>query len=122
MSSPVWITSAGLLGTLTERVSTSTSVLASGDNVTYKIISGKLPNGLFFSTTGTIFGIPFSVSDLTRSNFVVRASDSQGLADRTFYFDVEGATPPSWITPEGILSLGLENQKYIMIMVNYFVN
>ena len=112
MSSPVWITSAGLLGTLTERVSTSTSVIALGDNVDYKIVSGKLPSGLFFSTTGTIFGIPFSVKDITRSEFVVRATDVYGVTDRTFLLDVSGATPPVWLTPEGLLKVGPENQNY----------
>lgn len=112
MATPQWITPEGFLGTLTERVSTSTVVEASGDVSSYRIISGQLPGGLYFSTTGTIYGVPFSVGETVRSQFVVRATNSSGITDRTFALDVVGATAPIWVTPQGYLSLGINEQYY----------
>lgn len=98
---PTWITPSGFLFTATEQVAVESSVIASGTNVVYKIISGNLPQGLSVSTTGTIYGIPRSVVNLTPNNFVLRASSSQGVSDRSFRIDVVGQTNPVWNTSSG---------------------
>lgn len=112
MSAPKWMTSAGLLGTYTERITTSTLVIAEGQDVTYKIISGSLPGGLRLSSTGTIIGTPYSVGEVIRSDFVVRASNNHGVTDRRFLIDISGPTDPEWITPAGLLPIGFSNQFY----------
>ena len=46
MIAPKWVTGAGFLGTYTERITTSTFVIADGSLVTYQVISGALPGGM----------------------------------------------------------------------------
>lgn len=124
MVSPKWVTSAGLLGTYTERITTTTSIVANGSSVTYKVISGSLPGGLRLSTTGTIIGTPYSVGEVIRSEFVVRASNSEGVTDRRFYIDISGPTDPEWLTPAGMLPVGFNNQYYAINrqVVDYQLN
>lgn len=112
--SPTWITPASFLFTATELTSTSTSVISSGTGVTYHVISGKLPAGLALTTTGTIFGTPSAVVNLTSSTFVIRAKNEGGVSDRTFYIDIEGADDPYWSTPQGYLNLGYNAEKYVL--------
>jgi len=112
MSAPIWTTPAGFLGTVTERVTTSTLVQASGVDISYSIISGSLPGGLRFSNTGTIAGTPYSIGQTIRSQFVVRASNTIGITDRTFFIDTDGPTAPTWLTPSGMLPIGIASQFY----------
>jgi hypothetical protein len=113
MTAPVWITSAGFLGTLTERRTVSIPVIATGTNIIYSIISGQLPSGLYLNTsTGVILGTPVSVSLDVNSKFVVRAQNNAGLADRTFTFTTTGPTEPLWVTPVGSLPVGLNGEYY----------
>jgi hypothetical protein len=112
MSAPVWVTPAGFIGTVTEKVTTSTYVQATGGNVTYNIITGDLPAGLRFSSTGTIAGTPYSVGQVLTSQFVVRASNVNGVTDRTFTMDTSGPTDPIWLTPPGFLNVGFNSQQY----------
>lgn len=112
MAAPIWLTPAGFIGTVTERVTTSTLVQASGADISYSIISGSLPGGLRFSNTGTISGTPYSIGETIRSQFVVRASNTNGKTDRTFYIDTDGPTEPVWLTPAGYLQIGIASQYY----------
>lgn len=112
MPKPIWITTSGFLTTASELISFSTSVVATGTNITYSLISGELPFGLSF-TNGVILGIPNAVNNKTRSTFVVRAANNFGVADRLFSIDVEGSDPPIWITPEGFLPAGYYEEIYI---------
>jgi len=102
---PIWITAAGFLSTLTELISTSTQVIASGTNVSYRFISGTVPSGIIVSSTGTISGIPSAVLQPTTYNFVVRATSTEGFADRTFNFVVKDSQPPTWNTSTGYSSI-----------------
>lgn len=124
MTAPVWVTPTGFLGTLTERAFTSTYVLATGENVAYSTISGSLPIGLRLnSTTGLIAGVPSSVPQTQKFSFAVRAASGSDVSDRTFNFDVGGATEPFWITPSGALPVGLNGEYYSINKepVNYTV-
>jgi Putative Ig domain len=114
MTLPVWITPAGFLGTVTEKVRTLTYVSASGDNVSYSIINGSLPGGLRFSDTGAISGTPYSVGQITTSQFVVRAINPSGVTDRTFVLYTLGPTDPIWLTPGGFLPIGINSQYYVI--------
>jgi len=113
MALPQWITPAGFLGTATERVHTSFP-LATQTTSTFSVISGTLPGGLYLANTGTIYGTPFSVGQTITSQFVIRAANSNGITDRTFIIDTQGATDPVWLTPAGYLSVGLGGQSYVV--------
>jgi hypothetical protein len=113
MSAPTWITPAGFLGTVTERTATERTIQAVGNNVRYDILNGSLPGGLRLSpSTGLINGTPYSVGENLRNQFVVRAIDTNGVTDRTFFLDVQGPTDPIWLTPSGFLPTGISNQNY----------
>ena len=111
MTKPQWSTSPGFLGTITERQYSSFELSATGNPI-FSIISGDLPKGLRISTTGTISGTAFSVGEVIRSTFVVRAATDSGISDRTFVIDTTGPTAPEWITPSGYLPLGEGGQLY----------
>lgn len=113
MSAPIWVTPAGFLGTLTERVTTSSVLVATGSNIRYDVISGNLPVGLYLNTaTAVIQGTPTSVPSDINTSFVVRASNSDGLRDRTFILSVTGPTTPIWSTPQGLLPAGINGEYY----------
>lgn len=101
---PNWITTAGILFTATELVSTSVFVVASGTNVSYKLISGNLPNGLQFSSTGSVYGTPAAVINNSKFDFVVRATSNEGISDRFFSMYVQGPQAPIWNTSSGYSS------------------
>lgn len=113
MALPKWITPSGFLSTVTERTFTSIP-LQTADMSTFSLISGDLPGGLRLSNTGTISGIPFSVGEKLRSQFVIRALNADGITDRTFIIDTDGPTDPTWLTPAGFLTLGLGGQPYVV--------
>lgn len=113
MPSPSWVTPAGFLGTLTERITTSTAIYATGENVTYNLIAGSLPSGLYLSSdTGVIQGTPVSVFTDQTSEFVVRAENDEGLSDRTFEISISGPSEPVWATSQGPLPTGLNGEFY----------
>ena len=123
MALPKWSTPVGFLGTITERQFSYIELAASG-NPTFSIISGSLPDGLKITSTGTIVGTAFSVGEIIRSTFVVRASTDIGVTDRTFIIDTQGPTDPEWITPAGYLPLGQGGQSYVINrqVVDYKLN
>ena len=113
MTAPVWTTPAGFLGTLTERKTTATTLVASGSGISYSVVSGSLPVGLYLnSSTGLVLGTPVSVSVDTQSTFVVRAANSDGVRDRTFSYAVTGADAPVWATNSGRLPVGMNGEYY----------
>jgi hypothetical protein len=112
MTAPVWQTAAGFLGTLTERRTVSIPLVATGAE-RYNVISGKLPVGLYLNTsTGILLGTPVSVSIDTPSTVVIRASNADGVVDKTFSFSVTGPDEPLWVTPAGALPVGLNGEYY----------
>ena len=110
-----WLTPAGDLGTLTERVIIEIPLQASSNvgPVSYSLISGNLPRGLRLNGN-VIKGSPTEVKKYTVSRFVIRASDGEDLEDRTFSIDVDGADIPEWLTPEGFLNVG-QGENYFVL-------
>jgi len=110
-----WLTSAGDLGTLTERVITEISLQASSNvgPISYSLISGNLPRGMRLNGN-IIKGSPTEVKKYTVSRFVIRASDGEDLEDRTFSLSVDGADLPEWLTPEGFLNVG-QGENYFVL-------
>ena len=83
------------------------------ENVTFSIISGKLPLGLRLEDDA-IKGTPFEVPRSTEFEFVIRASYNNQISDRTFYWTINGADEPTWETVEGTLPVGANDQFYIL--------
>tara|TARA_A100001388_G_scaffold271724_1_gene250935 strand:- start:640 stop:2355 length:1716 start_codon:yes stop_codon:yes gene_type:complete len=96
-ASPIWITSAGSLGTNEEGETVSYTVQAydpdSTSVVSYELQSGSLPAGLSLSSSsgdkGIISGTLSAVGADTTSNFVIRATDSaSNTVSRSFSITV----------------------------------
>lgn len=112
---PTWVTAQGLLPVVTELLSASITLSATGPDVRYKLINGNLPNGLTLNTsTGVISGTPSVVWLTDRSEFVVRAYNQYGVVDRSFMIDVLGPTPPRFITPGIKPAVGPSGEKYLV--------
>jgi hypothetical protein len=120
-----WITPAGSLGLLTERVIVDIPLEASSDTgtITYSLIAGSLSRGLRLTseytydssqTTGYIKGSPTEVKVYTESKFVIRASDGVDIEDRTFTIAVDGSDIPAWITQEGFLNVGPAEAYFVL--------
>jgi hypothetical protein len=110
-----WVTPAGNINTIQESVTYSFQLVAlSTLPVTFKVLAGNLPAGLRLSSTGLISGTPHEVADITEFKFVIRASTSVDIADRTFTLIVEGADEPQWVTPSGFLPMGVLGTEYVL--------
>lgn len=119
-STPHWITPAGLLYVAAELTPTVFNLAATGDNITYSVISGQLPTGLTMSASGAISGTPDAVINTVRSKFVVRAANTVGVVDRTFFIDISGADVPVWDMDSDYLKVGVNQEPWAMI--NQWVN
>ena len=111
-----WITPAGDLGTLEERIITSVSIEATTDTnntIEYSLIAGELPRGMTISGN-VIKGAPAEVTKFTEYRFVIRADDNDKEKDRTFTISVNGADIPEWITKEGFLNVGPGQAYFVM--------
>jgi hypothetical protein len=105
---PQWITKSGNLGTIEERQFYKFELEADNTN-SFRLISGRLPDGMSLRENGVIDGVPnvtnllkgvpFDVSESVTSTFVVRATSSAGVNDRTFSLTVSGQDKPSILTP-----------------------
>lgn len=116
MTAPIWQTPAGFIGSLTQSAVASVPLSALGSDITYTIINGHIPPGLFFTPNGQLSGSPLPVGQTTRNQFTVRASNPDGISDRTFIIDISGHIGPQWLTPPGQIALGLYGNIYA---VNY---
>jgi len=110
-----WITPAGRLGLLTERITVNIPLEANSDvgPVTYSLIAGNLPRGLRL-TSGVIKGSPTEVKVYTENKFVIRADDGRDIEDRTFILGVDGTDAPIWLTKEGFLNVG-QGEAYFVL-------
>jgi hypothetical protein len=92
---PVFITSAGSLGTIFDSLrssytlSSAAATDADGDTITYSITSGSLPAGLSISSsTGAITGTASAVGSNTTSTFTVSAATAASTSTRQFTITV----------------------------------
>lgn len=110
-----WITPAGSLGTLTERVIVDIPLSATSNvgTVTITLLAGNLPRGLRIANNA-VKGSPTEVKVFTTSKFVIRASDGQDLEDRTFSISVDGSDAPIWLTQEGFLNIGPAEAYFVL--------
>ena len=126
-----WITPAGNLSTVVERVSLSIALEATSTvgAIAFSVISGRLPRGVRLDTvvssdssvqTVLIKGSPTEVRRFTTNRFVIRANDGVDIEDRTFSISIDGDDAPQWITKEGFLNVGPSNAYYVLD--NSYVN
>ena len=126
-----WITPAGDLGIVIERLRQNIPLTASSDvgPITFTLLAGVLPRGLRLaestehdSTQSSInvIGSPTEVRRFTTSRFVIRADDGTDIEDRTFSISVDGSDEPIWITREGFLNVG-QGENYF-VLDNAFVD
>ena len=110
-----WITPAGNLRVLTERIIVNIPLSATSTvgTVTYSLIAGSLPRGLRL-INGVIKGSPTEVKVYTESRFVIRASDGVDIEDRTFTIAVDGSDAPLWLTQEGFLNVGPAEAYFVL--------
>ena len=114
MAQPIWQTAAGSLGVIPEGVFYQQNLVATDPDlgpVTYAVIAGTLPAGIQCTTTGQIVGVPqaaasiqgvpVSVNQDVTSKFVIRATATGRIADRTFELTVTGNDVPQFVTPAG---------------------
>ena len=124
MAQPTWITAAGSLGSYPYGYTISVSLLAvpvsPATSVTYKLLSGTIPQNLSLNTvTGKITGIPAIVLEDTTTTFTIRATDNLGnIRDRTFSMLISGSELPQFITPSGML-LNTIDSVWTQLQIEY---
>ena len=106
------------LASIQERSTTSLTLpLASLSGITTTVHSGKLPIGLYL-LNNQITGVPLEVIRSTKSTFVIRATSTTGIQDRTMTILINGQDEPQWITPPGALGIG-PNKLYFVLDNSY---
>lgn len=88
--------------------------------VTYQVISGMLPDGIFL-IGNELKGSGFTIKNQLDYEFCIRATTSLGVSDRTFYITITDPNVPTFITPSGNLDIGTHHQLYVLdqTYVNY---
>lgn len=142
MAQPVWITSAGNLGTYPEGVYFQFPLLAqepdTGETVYFRSIAGELPAGVQISSSGMIVGVPMAIASVSgtpaevsqnvTSKFTIRAYTLKTvgsttvinrLADRTFTLTVSGQNAPEWITPPGQVAQYFDGTQIYQLQLEY---
>jgi hypothetical protein len=120
---PIWVTKSGTLGTFPTQIPMQVQLVAVPElpaiTVSYKIISGSLPNGLNMTTNGLIYGTPDIVSLDDTATFVVRATDNlEQIRDRTFQITITGVNNPQFTTPTGTI-LSTQDSIWIELPILY---
>ena len=82
-------------------------------NAKVELISGSLPAGCRIEGI-YIKGTTYEVQRDTLSKFTLRAYVGNDFEDRTYEIVVAGPDEPEWITNEGLLPIGSNNQLYIL--------
>ena len=131
MAQPVWQTAAGSLGVIPEGVFYQQTLVAIDSDlgpVTYSVIAGALPAGVQCTPSGQIVGVPTATASLqgvptsvnqdVTSKFVIRATATGRIADRTFELTVTGNDVPQFETPAGSLGTFYDGDR-VTIQILY---
>ena len=115
MALNIWTERSGYrFNTVQERSVVNLLLPSNGSvEINYSVISGKLPPGLRI-VNNTIQGSPFEVPRTSDFKFVIRATNGTDIADRTFFWTIEGSDQPVWQTAAGSLPVGPNNVYYIL--------
>lgn len=117
----IWTEKSGYsFGTIEERTAIDISLpttyqnnFADSTNLTFEVITGKLPPGLRL-VDDRIVGSAFEVPRPTEFKFVIRAKYNGEISDRTFAIRVNGTDIPQWQTAAGSLPVGPNNAYFII--------
>lgn len=115
MALNVWTESSGyLLGVFDELNSLNIQLPVENDSgVTYSVISGSMPTGLFIDGNH-IIGSPQAVDAILDYTFCIRAKRGTEFSDRTFNLTLTNVAAPEFITPSGELAAGVHHQFYVL--------
>jgi Putative Ig domain len=111
----VWTQPSGYsFGTIYAEQPLDIALPVSNDSgVTYKVISGALPDNVFL-VGNHLVGSPFVLKNQLAYNFCIRASLNGQISDRTFNLNLLEVNVPTFITPEGqIKQLYVLDQTYV---------
>lgn len=116
MALPQWTVKTGSeLATIDEKTNVLLPLpLVATEGITVTKIAGQLPPGIRIEDTN-LKGVAVEVARTTDFEFVLRASNAEGISDRTFIIRVNGPDAPVWLTPEGDLALSesLRNRYWV---------
>ena len=98
-----WITPSGVLGSYNEETDINVGIYyEENPNITLTIISGEIPDGIYFNkvdnTHYILSGRLSLVQETTIYSFTVRATDGEEISDRYFKIIVE-SYDINWISP-----------------------
>lgn len=112
----IWTVGTGYkIRTLIERstVSIRLPLVSSLQNPSAELISGSLPRGCRLEGV-YIVGTAYEVVRDTSYKFTIRAYENDFFEDRTLEIVVSGPDSPTWVTREGLLPVGSNNQLFIL--------
>jgi len=115
---------SGSIVTLNGITATPTSTIEASP-VTYKLQSGSLPLGISsnpvrLTTTGRLVGIPKEVTEVTTSQFTLRATDSLGnIRDRVFTMGIQGSDVPKFLTTPNSTLMSINDSTWVEYQVLY---
>ena len=111
----IWVYPSTIsLGTIYESSDYSYSLpLTDSSSTTTQIIAGSLPPGLRLDNN-IIYGMPYEVVELKTFKFVIRAVSAGKISDRTFTISIDGSDEPEWISEEGLLPVGPNDNFYVL--------
>ncbi len=123
MAQPVWNTPAGTIGNypalLPALFQFSASPVLPAVSIEYSFLSGALPPGLTFDSTGLISGTPSLVTANITSTFTIRVTDNLGnIKDRTFTMTITGTAIPQLTTPNGSI-LTVADSTWVELPIAY---
>ena len=115
MSLSVWTEISGYsLGTFDGETSLDIPLpVTNATGVTFTLISGSLPNGLFL-IGHSIVGSAFTTNSILNYTFCIRATKGNSFSDRTFTLNLSGTKPPVFVTATGNLDIGPAKQYYVL--------
>jgi len=91
--------------------------LVTDTGITYKLLTGTLPIGLTLSSSGLLSGTLTTVTMNTEYTFVVRATNTTELSDKTFTFVISGEALPIFDEDNPMLLTSLDS-TWIEYQVN----
>jgi hypothetical protein len=121
MAQPIWSTPSGSVGSFPSGISLSVTLSAApvlpATSISYIFLSGVLPQGIIFDSSGEISGTTSIVPRDITYTFSIRAIDNLGsLRDRTFSMSISGASIPQFITPEGNI-LSIQDSNWVELPI-----
>ncbi len=123
MAQPIWNTPSGSVGSFPSGIYLSVTLSANpvlpATSISYIFLSGRLPQGITFVSSGEISGTTSIVPRDTAYTFSIRAIDNLGnLRDRTFSMTISGAATPQFTTPDGSI-LTVQDSTWVEIPIEF---